>query len=119
MLQVDYCGGPPTPPPCTTKPQPCKAAAAHTFCLSVNEPGQCDRPPVAHCPPCPPAPPPPPPPPADGDPFRPPLPDQLASWQELRDALNKTGRPIYSFFCPRSCGGSLDTKGNFSKSCSK
>ena len=32
----------------------------------------------------------------------------------VTDALNRTGRPIYSYFCPRSCGGSLDTRGNFS-----
>jgi hypothetical protein len=51
--------------PCTTKPQPCSKAAVHTFCLSVDKPGQCDRPPVTHCPPCPP--PAPPPPPADGE----------------------------------------------------
>lgn len=29
------------------------------------------------------------------------------SWQQLRDALNATGRPIYTEFCPRSFGGSL------------
>jgi len=30
------------------------------------------------------------------------IPTQLASWQQLRDALNATGRPIYTEFCPRS-----------------
>lgn len=32
---------------------------------------------------------------------------QLQQWQQLRDALNATGRPIYSYFCPRSFSGSL------------
>ena len=35
------------------------------------------------------------------------IPTQLKMWQELRDALNKTGRPIYTEFCPRSYGGTL------------
>ena len=35
------------------------------------------------------------------------IPMQLASWQKLRDAINATGRPIYTEFCPRSYGGSL------------
>ena len=114
FLKVDYCGGPPAPPPCTTTPHPCQSNRSRTYCLSVSTPGQCQRPPISPCPPCPPAPPPAPPPPADGDPFVPALPDQLKSWRELRDALNRTGRPIYSYFCPRSCGGTLDTRGNFS-----
>jgi len=32
---------------------------------------------------------------------------QLSSWEQLRDALNKTGRPILYNACPRSFGGSL------------
>lgn len=35
------------------------------------------------------------------------IPTQLKSWQHLRDALNATGRPIYTEFCPRSYSGSL------------
>ena len=34
------------------------------------------------------------------------IPTQLKSWQDLRDALNATGRPIYTEFCPRSYSGS-------------
>jgi hypothetical protein len=39
--------------------------------------------------------------------YHPSIPEQLGSWQQLRDALNATGRPIYSYFCPRSFGGSV------------
>jgi hypothetical protein len=109
FVKVDYCGGPPPPPPCTGVPHPC-IKPGHTYCLSDPSPGQCSKPPAAHCPPCPPGPPPAPPSPPPSparDPFVPNLPDQLKAWQALRDALNATGRPIYSYFCPRSFGGSL------------
>ena len=39
--------------------------------------------------------------------YHPSIPEQLGSWQQLRDALNATKRPIYSYFCPRSFGGSV------------
>eukprot|EP01043_Picozoa_sp_COSAG02_P061689 COSAG02_NODE_8340_length_2608_cov_1.737744_1_plen_260_part_00 len=39
--------------------------------------------------------------------YNPPIRTQLSSWQQLRDALNATKRPIYSYFCPRSFGGSV------------
>ena len=38
--------------------------------------------------------------------WMPTIPTQLASWQQLRDALNATGRPIYTEFCPRSYSAS-------------
>lgn len=39
------------------------------------------------------------------------IPTQLASWQQLRDALNATGRPIYTEFCPRSYSASSCSSG--------
>ena len=49
---------------------------------------------------------------SDPSKFFPPIQTQLAPWQQLRDALNKTGRPIYTYFCPRSFSGSLVPPGN-------
>jgi len=40
-------------------------------------------------------------------PWTPPIATQLSAWQDLRDALNKTGRPIWFNACPRSFEGSL------------
>jgi hypothetical protein len=39
--------------------------------------------------------------------FHPPIATQLNSWRSLRDALNVTNRTIYTYFCPRSFGGSV------------
>eukprot|EP00935_MAST-01C_sp_MAST-1C-sp1_P000085 g85.t1 len=39
--------------------------------------------------------------------WTPPIPTQLGYWQQLRDAFNKTKRPIWLNFCPRTFGGSL------------
>ena len=39
--------------------------------------------------------------------FIPSIQSSLESWKNLSAALNATGRPIYSYFCPRSFGGSL------------
>lgn len=82
--------------PCTTKPQPCKAAR-HTFCLSIDEPGQCDRPPVSHCPPCPPA-----PPPADGD-FAAAASEFFTTEQQQRRRLQQ-GCGCVSCPCPSGAG---------------
>lgn len=49
--------------------------------------------------------------------FRPPIQDQLPAWQALRDALNRTGRPIYSYFCPRSFGGTLTPPAGCGSAC--
>ena len=40
------------------------------------------------------------------------IPTQLASWQQLRDALNATGRQIYTEFCPRSYDASSCATGH-------
>ena len=50
------CGqqcGKPTPVNCTVVPQPCPTTKGHTYCISDPRPNQCQRPPVASCPPCP------------------------------------------------------------------
>ena len=52
-----------------------------------------------------------------GEPWVPSIATQLASWQELRDALNETGRPIFYNACPRSFGGSLVAPDPVTKNC--
>jgi hypothetical protein len=38
----------------------------------------------------------------DSSRFQPPIPHQEIYWGQFRDAFNRTGKPVYLYFCPRS-----------------